>query len=289
MVYHYLFIFRINVCIYGYQISYDNFDKFFSDNIFSCCAEYDDEDDDDDYDQESNRKRRRKRRRQFVKSKSYHRKRINHRKHHHMKDESLSSLDEPSSNTMKMRNNKSKRKQTTTTTKKHSHQDVDYNHNGNRNKDKQTSSLDHKKDDYAMDNFKITIDNDKQTFFDKQQQQQPIQRSTNDKFITKITNDDDVHKPLNHYVDSPGKKEEFCEYAYIVYNPRLNSIAMSRTLNELIPPDTTIIYKVDETSNNEDKLRIKSRNSQITSNECKVSELSNANYYCIKKFIHQKL
>lgn len=39
------------------------------------------------------------------------------------------------------------------------------------------------------------------------------------------------------------------EYAYIVYRPDTNYVAVSRTLKNLVPPNTTVVYKVDETSN----------------------------------------
>ncbi|KAF7493346.1 hypothetical protein SSS_04237 [Sarcoptes scabiei] len=48
------------------------------------------------------------------------------------------------------------------------------------------------------------------------------------------------------------------EYAYIVYKPSTNYIAMSRSLKDLIPPDTTVIYKMDQTSNSNDMNRIMS-------------------------------
>lgn len=66
-------------------------------------------------------------------------------------------------------------------------------------------------------------------------------------------------------------KDQLCEYAYIVYKPGSNYIAMSRSLNELIPPDTTVIYKMDETSNKKDKQRIKSQ-SLIGNNKLKFTD-----------------
>nr|XP_046911407.1 uncharacterized protein LOC124492536 [Dermatophagoides farinae] len=81
------------------------------------------------------------------------------------------------------------------------------------------------------------------------------------------------------------RDEEFCEHAYIVYNPRLNTIALSRTLNELVRPDSTIIYKVDETSNNEDKIRIKSRNNNGSIDESKkksaISKSLRSDYFIV--------
>lgn len=38
------------------------------------------------------------------------------------------------------------------------------------------------------------------------------------------------------------------EYAHIVYRPDTNSVAISRSLKDLLPANTTVVYKVDETS-----------------------------------------
>lgn len=76
-------------------------------------------------------------------------------------------------------------------------------------------------------------------------------------------------------------KDQLCEYAYIVYKPGSNYIAMSRSLNELIPPDTTVIYKMDETSNKKDKQRIKS---QSLMGDNKIELNNNSNKIKVSKY-----
>ncbi|XP_027194487.2 uncharacterized protein LOC113789184 isoform X3 [Dermatophagoides pteronyssinus] len=250
-------------------------------NIFFCCTDFDDQ----DYDQESNRKKRKQQRRRQQQRQRRHKSiqwKKNYRKYrmddNNSLDESLSSFDDTSLNQTKQRNNKRMKKQTTTRRNEHrSSSQVINDYNDYRNDvDKQTFLTHKLNSQNNNDNdFNVVVNDDKQTSFDEQQQPQQQQSiHSNDQFITKVSSDlqKQQQQQLNHFGNnSPTKNlktttEELCEYAYIVYNPRSNSIAMSRTLNNLIPPDTTIIYKVDETSNNEDKIRIKSRNG-ITSDE----------------------
>lgn len=55
------------------------------------------------------------------------------------------------------------------------------------------------------------------------------------------------NKLSSTFTASKPVKEE--EYAHIVYRPDTNSVAISRSLKELLPANTTVVYKVDETSN----------------------------------------
>ncbi|KAJ6221048.1 hypothetical protein RDWZM_006860 [Blomia tropicalis] len=58
----------------------------------------------------------------------------------------------------------------------------------------------------------------------------------------------------SNHLQSDGKmindnNQSSSDYAYIVYRPDSNYVAVSRSLKNLIPSNTTVIYKVDETSN----------------------------------------
>ena len=53
--------------------------------------------------------------------------------------------------------------------------------------------------------------------------------------------------PLAEQQHKPKSAES--EYAYIVYVPDTNYVAVSRSLKNLLPKNTSVVYKVDETSN----------------------------------------
>ncbi|KAH9529890.1 hypothetical protein DERF_003747, partial [Dermatophagoides farinae] len=243
--------------------------------------------------QQQQQKRRR------IKSKSRMNRTRKHRRRNEdiSDDDSLSSVDDSSLNLSNKRNNvvvKRERKQTTTkTTKRHENHHQSNNVRNDNESNGQNKDVD---DMLNVVNSKIMANNDKQTSFDEQQQRPQQQQQQQKQSIFPNNQMADVQsRPINigsskSPTPEPSMKnhrrdEEFCEHAYIVYNPRLNTIALSRTLNELVRPDSTIIYKVDETSNNEDKIRIKSRNNNGSIDESKkksaISKSLRSDYFIV--------